>query len=85
MSSLSEVETAIVSLENSGLTEIIILHCVSQYPAPYAEVNLRAMETLKHAFGYPVGFSDHTEGTEIATAAAVAISVPSVWSEKPTG
>ena len=69
MSSLSEVETAIVSLENSGLSEIIILHCVSQYPAPYAEVNLRAMETLKHAFGYPVGFSDHTEGTEIATAA----------------
>ena len=51
MSSLSEVETAIVSLENSGLSEIIILHCVSQYPAPYAEVNLRAMETLKLAFG----------------------------------
>ncbi|MDC0649533.1 N-acetylneuraminate synthase [Candidatus Puniceispirillum sp.] len=69
MGSLSEVESAIASIENAGLSEIIILHCVSQYPAPYADVNLRAMETLKHAFGYPVGFSDHTEGTEVAIAA----------------
>jgi sialic acid synthase SpsE len=42
---------------------------VTEYPAPYAEINLRAMLTLKLAFGLPVGYSDHSPGIEIATAA----------------
>lgn len=63
MSSLGEVEEAVEALEHGGLGgKIVILHCTSEYPAPYGELNLRAMRTLEQAFGYPVGFSDHTPG-----------------------
>ncbi|MDO8607464.1 MAG: N-acetylneuraminate synthase [Phaeospirillum sp.] len=47
-----------------------LMHCTSEYPAPFAEVNLRAMDTLRQAFGLPVGLSDHTEGIVMAVAAA---------------
>ncbi len=46
-----------------------LLHCTTEYPAPYAEVNLRAMDALSAAFGLPVGFSDHTPGIHIPVAA----------------
>lgn len=46
-----------------------VLHCTTEYPAPFGEVNLRAMETLASAFGLPVGYSDHTSGIHIAVAA----------------
>ena len=69
MSNLAEIEAAICRLEKSGSKEIVILHCVSQYPAPPQDTNLRALETIKQAFGYPVGFSDHSIGSEIALAA----------------
>lgn len=49
---------------------VILLHCTSQYPAPVAEANLRAMGALARAFGLPVGLSDHTEGIAVAIAAA---------------
>ena len=49
--------------------QVTLLHCVSQYPAPATEANLRALETLAKAFGLPVGYSDHTEGTAVAIAA----------------
>lgn len=49
---------------------VTLLHCVTQYPAPAAAVNLRAMDTMAEAFGLPVGYSDHTLGTDIAVAAA---------------
>lgn len=49
--------------------QIILLHCTTEYPAPYPEANLAAMDTLRHAFGLPVGFSDHTEGIAIPIAA----------------
>src|SRR5207244_1129567 len=48
---------------------LILLHCTSDYPAPLADVNLRAMQTLRDAFGLPVGFSDHSAGTAAAVAA----------------
>ncbi|AYF47608.1 N-acetylneuraminate synthase [Pseudomonas sp. PS01298] len=48
---------------------VTLLHCTSQYPTPLEEVNLRAMDTLKHAFGLPVGYSDHTEGLLVPVAA----------------
>ena len=48
---------------------VTLLHCVTQYPAPAAAVNLRAMDTLAAAFGLPVGYSDHTDGIEVALAA----------------
>jgi N-acetylneuraminate synthase len=49
---------------------VTLLHCTTEYPAPFAEANLRAMDTLAAAFGLPVGFSDHTPGIHIAIAAA---------------
>jgi N-acetylneuraminate synthase len=48
---------------------VSLLHCTSQYPAPLEAINLRAMDTLAQAFGLPVGYSDHTQGTLIAVAA----------------
>lgn len=48
---------------------VTLLHCTTEYPAPIAEVNLRVMQTMSHAFGLPVGYSDHTEGVTIPVAA----------------
>lgn len=50
-------------------SRVALLHCTSEYPAPVHDVNLRAMQTLRNAFGLPVGLSDHTEGIAIAIAA----------------
>lgn len=69
MAWLGEVETAVRTLQAAGATDLTLLHCVSEYPAPYEQVNLRAMRTLAEAFGLPVGYSDHTPGSEIAVAA----------------
>lgn len=63
MCSLGEVELAVNTLKKSGLrNKIVILQCTSEYPAPMAEINLRAMKTMEQAFNCPVGFSDHTPG-----------------------
>lgn len=48
---------------------VTLLHCTTEYPAPFDEVNLRAMDTLASAFGLPVGYSDHTHGIHISVAA----------------
>jgi N-acetylneuraminate synthase len=69
MSTLGEVEEAIQVIKCAGVHELTLLHCVTEYPAPYDEVNLRAMQTMKTAFDLPVGYSDHTPGTEVAVAA----------------
>lgn len=54
----------------SALEEkVVLLHCTSEYPAPFSDVNLRAMDTLRAAFGLPVGLSDHTEGIAVSIAA----------------
>jgi N-acetylneuraminate synthase len=50
--------------------KVILLHCTTEYPAPFEEVNLRAMDTMRAAFALPVGFSDHTTGIVAAVAAA---------------
>jgi N,N'-diacetyllegionaminate synthase len=70
MATLGEVEEAINTLRAAGAGQLTLLHCVTEYPAPYAEVNLRAMHTLKLAFVLPVGYSDHTPGIEVSIAAA---------------
>ncbi len=71
MANLGEIESALNVLINSGssLENITILHCTTEYPAPFHEVNLRAIETLKSAFRTKVGYSDHTVGIEVAIAA----------------
>jgi len=69
MADLSEVEAAVESVRAAGNPPLVLLHCLSAYPAKPEEVNLRAMETMARAFGLPVGFSDHSLGLEIALAA----------------
>jgi len=69
MSTLGEVETALLEIEQAGNDDVVILHCLSNYPADPAETNLRAMETMANSFGRWVGYSDHTPGIEIALAA----------------
>jgi len=72
MSTLSDIESAIDVLEQAGLprSKLTILHCTTEYPTPMAEVNLHAMQSIKSAFGIAVGYSDHTQGIEVAIAAA---------------
>ncbi len=69
MSTLAQVATAYDTLLESGAPKVSLLHCTTNYPCPYSEVNLRAMLTLKEAFKCQVGYSDHTMGTEIPVAA----------------
>lgn len=69
MAYLSEVEEAVQVIRKAGNEELVLLHCVSAYPAKPDDANLRAMTTLATHFGVPVGFSDHTLGTEVARAA----------------
>ena len=71
MANLGEIEAAISVLETAGTkrSQITVLHCTTEYPAPMAEVNLRAMQTIGQAFGVAVGYSDHTAGIEVPIAA----------------
>lgn len=67
MASLGEAEAAVETLRAHGADgRIVVLHCTSEYPAPFASLNLRAMDTMARAFGCPVGFSDHTPGVGAA-------------------
>jgi len=69
MSTLAEVAEALDVLIAAGADQVTLLHCVTEYPAPVRQINLRAMLTMGQAFGTPVGYSDHSEGIEIAVAA----------------
>jgi N-acetylneuraminate synthase len=69
MAYLAEVQDAVAVLRASGNDALIVLHCVSDYPADPADANLRAMATMREALGVPVGYSDHTTGLETALAA----------------
>lgn len=75
MADIEEIESAIGVLKDNGTTEIVLLQCTTEYPAPIHEVNLNVMKTLKEKFGCEVGFSDHTEGIEVAMAAVAAGAV----------
>ena len=72
MSTLGEIEDAIDTVQGTGNHNIILMQCVSLYPAPVEYSNLRAIESMKRMFGVPVGFSDHTIGT-LASTIAVAM------------
>jgi N,N'-diacetyllegionaminate synthase len=74
MSNLGDIEAALEVLTDAGtqLDLITVLQCNTEYPTPMVDVNLRAMESIRNAFGVSVGFSDHTEGIE-AVIAAVAM------------
>jgi len=69
MCTLDEVRDAIEVLKTFGTSDITLLHCTTEYPAPYDSVNLKAMLTLQNEFGFNVGYSDHTNGIEVPVAA----------------
>jgi N,N'-diacetyllegionaminate synthase len=69
MSTLAEVGRAVETIQAAANDELILLQCVSNYPAQPASINLRAMRTMAESFRVPVGYSDHTIGLEIAFAA----------------
>lgn len=69
MSTMEEVATAVDTIRLAGNVAVALLHCVSAYPAQAADANLSAMQTMAKAFDLPIGYSDHTMGTEVALAA----------------
>ncbi|MBF7048979.1 N-acetylneuraminate synthase [Campylobacter volucris] len=71
MATLLEIQNALNVLISNGIQreKIIILHCNSEYPTPFEDVNLKAMQTLKETFDLPVGYSDHTLGISVPIAA----------------
>ena len=71
MSNLNEIRDAIDILEKNGVIrkKMTILHCTSEYPAPFNEVNLLSMNTIKKEFDVSIGYSDHTKNIEVAIAA----------------
>lgn len=69
MATLGEIGEAVDTIESTGNHDIILLHCISWYPAEIEATNLLFMNTLKEAFGYPVGYSDHTLGINMSIAA----------------
>jgi N-acetylneuraminate synthase/N,N'-diacetyllegionaminate synthase len=72
MADMVEVAVALGAIEGSGNPPVALLHCVSSYPARVEDANLRAIETMRRAFGVPVGWSDHTPGIELPIAAVAA-------------
>lgn len=70
MSTIGEIEEALEVIMEKGVEDIVLLHCVTSYPAKIEDVNLRVIEALRRRFKLPVGFSDHTLGITIPIAAA---------------
>ncbi|MBR2275051.1 MAG: N-acetylneuraminate synthase family protein, partial [Lachnospiraceae bacterium] len=69
MSTLSDIDLSLNALRAGGAEDITLLHCTTSYPCRYADVNLRAMVTLRDAFHLPVGYSDHTIGNIVSVSA----------------
>ena len=69
MCEMNEIADAIKVLKDNGTKDIKLLHCNTEYPTPFEDVNLTAMKTMREAFGVEVGYSDHTKGIEVPIAA----------------
>lgn len=69
MCTLADVEAALGALYLAGVGPVVLLHSCSAYPAENGDINLRAMETLRNAFGLPVGYSGHERGLQVSLAA----------------
>jgi len=69
MSTIEEIQDAIDVIRRHNNKKITLLHCNTEYPTPYADVNLNAIATLRERFGLDVGYSDHTQGIEVSLAA----------------
>lgn len=62
MANIAEVQAAVDTVAATGNDQLILLHCVVNYPPPFSDLNLRAIETMRTAFRVPVGYSDHSPG-----------------------
>jgi N-acetylneuraminate synthase len=71
MASLDEISEAVDTARNSGCSELVLFHCISGYPTPIDEANLRTIPDLAERFETVIGLSDHTMGTTAAAAAVV--------------
>ena len=69
MSTLAEVRDAVRAVNSTGNKKLILLHCTSNYPTMFEDVNSKAIVTLRKVFNVPVGYSDHTEGIEVCMSA----------------
>lgn len=69
MCEMEEIEAAIQVLEQAGTTDITVLHCNTEYPTPFCDVNLLAMKQMAYVLKKPIGYSDHTVGIEVPIAA----------------
>lgn len=69
MSNMDEIRDAIRILTENGVIDLTVLHCTTEYPTPYNDVNLNAMLSIKDEFNIKIGYSDHTKGIEIPIAA----------------
>lgn len=71
MCEMEDVRAAVNALYKNGLSKenLILLHCNTEYPTPFEDVNLKAMDALRKEFGVEVGYSDHTKGIEVPIAA----------------
>ncbi len=76
MANMADVQSAVDTVAATGNEQLVLLHCVVNYPPPFADLNLRAIETMRTAFGVPVGYSDHSPGMTapiVATALGAAV------------
>lgn len=69
MSTMDEIRSAMSALKDNGAGELTVLHCTTEYPTPFSDVNLKAMQTMREELGVQVGYSDHTKGIEVPIAA----------------
>lgn len=69
LSTLEEIKEALDIFKAEDIEDIVLLHCITSYPAKAEEANLKTMDVLRKQFGFPVGFSDHTLGTAVPIAA----------------
>lgn len=69
LATLGEVEESLAVVRSTSDVPVALFHCGSQYPLDYGDVNLRAIDTMQHALGVPVGYSDHTLGITVPIAA----------------
>ena len=76
MADMADVQEAVDTVTAAGNDQLVLLHCVVNYPPPFGDLNLRAIQTMREAFGVPVGYSDHSPGLTapiVATALGAAV------------
>ena len=79
MSTLADIDKTVKAITHNGFNNLVLLHCVSVYPASIEQTNIRFISTLKKEFGFEVGFSDHTPTSH---AACMALTEGATWFEK---